>query len=163
MFKCSRNYSLSLFQWHNYLRSIRNKRHVYDWGLLECFCTSHPTAKYVLCHLNIRLIVFPSKLREKKQKHSTDVLVYILITRLTVRFLVSGTSAWTSELFGLAASGIGDQQSSVVADQHILNLLLGGLVHIWKPRGKNNGIENSTLVIEVILACGLQQVEPTRH
>ena len=58
------------------------------------------------------------------------MLVYILITRLTVRFLVSGTSAWTAELFGLAASGIGDQQSSVVADQHILDLLLGGLVHI---------------------------------
>lgn len=67
---------------------------------------------------------------KKNNKTLSDVSIYNLMTRLTVRFLVAGTSAGTSELLGLASSGVSDQQSSVVADQDILNLFLGGLINI---------------------------------
>jgi len=48
--------------------------------------------------------------------------------RLTVRLLVAGTGAWTSELFGLAATGVSDEEGAVVRDEDVLDLLLGGLV-----------------------------------
>lgn len=49
---------------------------------------------------------------------------------LSVRFLVSGTGTWTTELLGFAATRISNQQSAIVVDQNILNFLFGGLINI---------------------------------
>ena len=49
---------------------------------------------------------------------------------LTVRFLVSGSGAGTAELLGLVPAGIGDEKRTVVAEQDVLDLLLGGLIDI---------------------------------
>lgn len=53
---------------------------------------------------------------------------------LSVRLLVAGTSSGTSELLGLAATGIGNQQGTVVVDQDVLQLLLRGLIDVCKGR-----------------------------
>lgn len=53
---------------------------------------------------------------------------------LSVRLLVAGTGSGTTELLGLASSGIGDQQGSIVVDEDVLQLLLGGLVNVCKER-----------------------------
>lgn len=74
--------------------------------------------------------LLPPQIMNKNNKTLSDVSIYNLMTRLTVRFLVAGTSAGTSKLLGLASSGVSDQQSSVIADQDILNLFLGGLINI---------------------------------
>lgn len=49
---------------------------------------------------------------------------------LTVRLLVTGTSTGTAELLGLAASVIGDEEGTVVADEGLLELVLGVLVDV---------------------------------
>lgn len=59
---------------------------------------------------------------------------------LSVRLLVAGTSSGTSELLGLAATGIGNQQGTVVVDQDVLQLLLRGLIDVCKGRWENCGI-----------------------
>jgi hypothetical protein len=53
---------------------------------------------------------------------------------LTVRLLVSGTGSGSSELLGLALSGIGNQQGSVELDQDVLDGLLALLVDVWKHK-----------------------------
>ena len=52
--------------------------------------------------------------------------------KLSVRLLVAGTGTWTTELLGLASSGISDQQGPVVVDQNVLEFLLGGLIDVCK-------------------------------
>lgn len=52
--------------------------------------------------------------------------------KLSVRLLVAGTGSWTSELLGLAATRISNQQGTVVVDQDVLQLLLGGLIDVCK-------------------------------
>lgn len=49
--------------------------------------------------------------------------------RLTVRFLVTSTSTWTTELLGLGPSGIGDEKCAVVLEESLLELVLGVLVN----------------------------------
>merc|ERR1712026_69191 len=49
---------------------------------------------------------------------------------LTVRFLVSGTGAWTAKLLGLASSGIGDHQGSVVLNELVLEDSLTVLIDV---------------------------------
>ena len=62
------------------------------------------------------------------------MLSYILLVELsarvnlTVRLLVAGTGTGTAELLGLAATGVGNEESSVVGDKLLLDLSLGGLV-----------------------------------
>ncbi len=48
--------------------------------------------------------------------------------RLTVRLLVTCTGTWTAKLLGLAATRISNEQSTVVAKEDVLDLLLGSLV-----------------------------------
>lgn len=59
----------------------------------------------------------------KNKTESVDFL------RLTVRFLVTGTSTWTTELLGLGPSGIGDEECAVVLKESLLELVLGVLVN----------------------------------
>lgn len=53
---------------------------------------------------------------------------------LTVGLLVAGASSRSTKLLGLAAAGISDQQGPIVLNQDILDLFLGGLIHIWEKR-----------------------------
>lgn len=50
--------------------------------------------------------------------------------RLTVRFLVTSTSTWTTELLGLGPSGIGNKECAVVLEESLLELVLGVLIHV---------------------------------
>ena len=61
-------------------------------------------------------------------------LLWKCTQRLTVGLLVAGTGSGATKLLGLAASGVGNQQGPVVLDQDVLDLLLGGLVHIWRTQ-----------------------------
>jgi hypothetical protein len=47
---------------------------------------------------------------------------------LTVRLLISSSGTGTSELLGLASSRVSDDQGSVVSDEGVSDLLLGGLI-----------------------------------
>jgi hypothetical protein len=47
---------------------------------------------------------------------------------LTVRFLVAGTGTWTTELLGLGASRVGNEECTVVLDESLLELVLGVLI-----------------------------------
>lgn len=50
--------------------------------------------------------------------------------RLTVRLLVTSTSSGSTELLGFAASRIGDEQSSVVLDEHVFDFLFTRFVNV---------------------------------
>lgn len=50
--------------------------------------------------------------------------------RLTVGLLESGTGRRSSELLGLAATGVGNEQSTVIGEENVLNFLLGGLIDV---------------------------------
>jgi hypothetical protein len=46
-----------------------------------------------------------------------------------VGLLVPGTSAGTTELLGFATTGVSNKEGTVVVDEKVLDLLLGGLVN----------------------------------
>ena len=50
--------------------------------------------------------------------------------RLTVRLLVASTGGAATELLGLAAAGIGDEECAVVGHQDVLDLLLLRLIDV---------------------------------
>jgi hypothetical protein len=54
---------------------------------------------------------------------------------LTIRLLVAGTGARTSELLGLASTRISNQKSAVILDKDILDLTLGSLIDIYIKLG----------------------------
>lgn len=56
--------------------------------------------------------------------------------KLTVGLLVASTGSRSTELLGLAATWVSNQQGPVVLDQDVLDLFLGSLVDIFK-REKN--------------------------
>lgn len=49
---------------------------------------------------------------------------------LTVGLLVARASGGTAELLGLAATGVGHEEVAVVGHEKVLDLTLGGLVHV---------------------------------
>ena len=57
---------------------------------------------------------------------------------LTVGLLVARARARTTVLLGLLAARVGHKQGPVVADEQVLDLLLGGLVDVcwWGLRGR---------------------------
>jgi hypothetical protein len=61
---------------------------------------------------------------------------------LTVGLLVSGTGTGTTELLGLAATGIGDEEGTVVLEEDLLELVLGGLIDVLLVVG-NDGLGKS--------------------
>ena len=75
--------------------------------------------------LACRIIFFPSNKTQQTSSLGKQR------TSLSVRFLVSGAGTWTTELLGLTASRIGYQQATVVVDEDVLNLLLGGFINIY--------------------------------
>jgi hypothetical protein len=64
------------------------------------------------------------------QQDTTDQLSGKQRTSLSVRFLVSGAGTWTTELLGFAATRIRYQQTAVIIDEDVLDLLFGGFVYI---------------------------------
>ena len=56
----------------------------------------------------------------------------MLSESLTVRLLVSGAGSGSTELLGLASSGIGDQECAVVLHQDVLDGFLALLINVWK-------------------------------
>merc|ERR1712146_259193 len=54
---------------------------------------------------------------------------------LTVRLLGAGTGAGTTELLGLDAARVGDEERAVVGEQNLLDLPLGLLVHELLVKG----------------------------
>lgn len=50
--------------------------------------------------------------------------------RLTVRLLVTGTGTWTTKLLWLATSVVGNEQSTVVRDESLLQLVLAVLIDV---------------------------------
>lgn len=71
-------------------------------------------------------------------------VLYIMyeLEGLTIRFLVAGTSTWTTELLGLTATRVGDQERTIVVNQDIAKLLLGSFVNEFLAVG-NNGLGDS--------------------
>lgn len=57
-------------------------------------------------------------------------LVVTAMARLSVRLLVSGPGTWTAELLWLASSVVGDEESAVVGDKSLLELVLGVLIDV---------------------------------
>lgn len=53
----------------------------------------------------------------------------LVVYRLTVRLLVSGTGSRTAKLLGLGLSRVGNQQSSVVRNECLLKLVLALLIN----------------------------------
>lgn len=53
---------------------------------------------------------------------------------LSVGLLVASTSTRTSKLFGLAATGVSNQQGPVILDEDVFDLLLGSLIYIWRRK-----------------------------
>jgi hypothetical protein len=47
--------------------------------------------------------------------------------------LVASTGRGTAELLGLAPAGIGDEESSVVLEEDLLDLVLLSLINVCKP------------------------------
>ncbi|KAM1301386.1 hypothetical protein EV1_012510 [Malus domestica] len=61
---------------------------------------------------------------------------------LTVRLLEPGSGTATAELLGLAAPGVSHQESPVVPDQDVLDLLLALLVHVLLVK-RHQGLGNA--------------------
>lgn len=61
---------------------------------------------------------------------------------LTIRFLEPCTSTTTTELLWLAAPRISDKQGTIVANEDVLNLLLGLLIDVLLIEG-NEGFGNT--------------------
>lgn len=56
---------------------------------------------------------------------------------LTVGLLVTSTGSRSTELLGLAATWVGDQQGPVVLDQDVFDLFLGSLIDICHNNKSN--------------------------
>lgn len=60
------------------------------------------------------------------------------VKSLTVRLLVARACRRAAELLGLAAAGVGNEEVAVVRHQEILDLALGGLVHVLLVEGDDS-------------------------
>ena len=63
----------------------------------------------------------------------TEATLYCL-RRLTVRLLVASAGSATSELLGLAAARVSNEQGLVVGLEDVLDLLLGSLIDVCTTR-----------------------------
>lgn len=83
-------------------------------------------------HLTSWLVVLISVNKNTRTSPSKHHLSGEKERSLSVRLLVSGTCTRSAEFLGLAASGIGDQQASIVVDENVLNFLFRSFIHIYK-------------------------------
>lgn len=100
-----------------------------------------------------------SVVNEQNDGESTVPLPHLFgkrTERLTVGLLVARAGSGSTELLGLAATGVSDQQGPVVLDQDVLDLLLGGLVHVWWE----NGPETRSVYSRIQLTGLGKQCEP---
>lgn len=72
---------------------------------------------------------------------------------LTVGLLVTSTGSRSTELLGLAATWVGDQQGPVVLDQDVFDLFLGSLIDICHNNKSNRfGEEGIRTTLKTILS-----------
>merc|ERR1711878_223753 len=79
---------------------------------------------------------------------------------LTVRFLVSGAGSWTSELLGLASSGISDQEAPVELDKGVLDGLLALFVNVLLVEGDKGLGECLTDSVDLSNATATLDTDP---
>jgi hypothetical protein len=63
-------------------------------------------------------------------------------SKLSKKCNIPGTGTSTTELLGLAATGIGDEKGTVVLEEDLLELVLGGLIDVLLVVG-NDGLGKS--------------------
>lgn len=101
---------------------------------------AHKAVEHKLTYIQLRKMSANNLYRFKNNKKSdNDILcssnlLWKCTGGLTVGLLVAGTSSRSSELLGLAATWIGNQQGPVVLDQDVLDLFLRGLIHICRQK-----------------------------
>ena len=76
---------------------------------------------------------------ETPKNETRILLICNLIGRLTVRLLVPGTGTWTTKLLWLASPVVGNEESTVVLGQGLLELVLGVLIDVLLVVG-NEGL-----------------------
>lgn len=105
------------------------KREAPQYGRQKGFANSELTIKSVFFKKSTSCIQCTTT---DTIKHSYPVLLFQLryTNTLTVGFLVAGSGTWTAELFGLSSARVGDEESSVVVQQGVLDLLLGSLIDV---------------------------------
>ena len=69
-----------------------------------------------------------------RQQQQTETEQIVCSTQLTVRFLPARAGTRSAELLRLAAARVGDQQTAVILDQKLPDLLLGGLIDVCMQR-----------------------------
>lgn len=73
-----------------------------------------------------------------------------VIPRLSVRLLVPGTGTWTTELLGLAAAVVGNEECAVVCNQCLLQLVLAVLVDVLLVVGD---LDRVISILRISVAC----------
>lgn len=88
--------------------------------------------------------------------------------RLTVRLLVTGTGTWTTKLLWLATSVVGNEQSTVVRDESLLQLVLAVLIDVLLVVGNLHFCVSSLMLhvcygeaISLARSCGCGGRVPT--
>ena len=94
---------------------------------------NYPAVFFYALGLNTRNSCHPNKLH--RVTSFTCTLLFASWTRvlqLTVGLLVTCSGSRTAKLLGLAASGVSNQQGTVIGDQNVADLLLWLLIYICK-------------------------------
>jgi len=83
------------------------------------------------CHSTITMAFTASTTNPGSPNVTIAPTPYLLRNPLTVRFLVSGSGTWTTELLGFTPSVIRNQERSVVLHEGLFQLVLGILVDVF--------------------------------
>jgi hypothetical protein len=66
---------------------------------------------------------------------------------LSVRLLVARAGTGSTELLGLAAAGVGNEESAVISEEDVLDLLLGSLIDDWAGSVRGDTVKGHTLLV----------------
>lgn len=98
----------------------------------------------------------PTGKEKRNTGKETPNLPFCISPLLTVGFLVAGTSTTTTELLGLGAPGIGNQECAVVLDESLLQLVLRVLIDVLLVVGDDrlgNGLADGVDLRDVTTAA----------
>lgn len=85
----------------------------------------------IVCSRTNRRRKNTTRFRYEREEEEEDLDIMIL----TVGLLEPSASTATTELLGLAAPGVGDEESAIVPNEDVLDLLLGLFVHVLLVEG----------------------------
>merc|ERR1711931_346604 len=74
----------------------------------------------------------------------------IKVSVLTVRFLVTRSGARTAKLLGLVSSGIRYEEGSVVSNENVFDLLLGGFIDVFLVVGDEVFAEQKDWLLQLL-------------